>query len=230
VSTEHATEHIASAPTAPGHAPGRAAPGGVLPGERIARRFDRPTTFEPISAPVAVATVSIDEPANGASPALASSAPDQTITADHVLLADASATVDHIDRLDRADPIADNADGAVAFVPVAPGPVPGGDPRSAPPTGPRTSSCTTAQLRRFIKSRAYLPMHELRRRFAIDGPEDDVSGIDLRGSWVFVGLPGGESSMLGELLRNGEVGFELSHDPVAPIIVGVFPMRPIPRP
>jgi hypothetical protein len=35
--------------------------------------------------------------------------------------------------------------------------------------------------------------------------------------------------MLGELLRGGEVGFELSHDPVTPIIVGVFPMRPIPR-
>ena len=79
--------------------------------------------------------------------------------------------------------------------------------------GPRQSTCTTAQLRRFIKSRAYLPMHELRRRFAIEGAEDDVTGVDMRGSWVYVGLPDREGSMLGELLRGGEVGFELSHDP-----------------
>jgi hypothetical protein len=95
--------------------------------------------------------------------------------------------------------------------------------------GPRQSTCTTAQLRRFIKSRAYLPMHELRRRFAIEGAEDDVVGVDMRGTWVYVGLPDREGSMLGELLRGGEVGFELSHDPVTPVIVGVFPMRPIPR-
>lgn len=94
---------------------------------------------------------------------------------------------------------------------------------------PRQSTCTTAQLRRFIKSRAYLPMHELRRRFAIEGAEDDVTGVDMRGTWVYVGLPDREGSMLGELLRGGEVGFELSHDPVTPVIVGVFPMRPIPR-
>ena len=95
--------------------------------------------------------------------------------------------------------------------------------------GPRAGTCTTAQLRRFIKSRAYLPMHELRRRFAIEGTEDDVTGVDMRGTWVFVGLPDREGSMLGELLRGGEVGYELSHDPVTPVIVGVFPMRPIPR-
>jgi hypothetical protein len=39
-----------------------------------------------------------------------------------------------------------------------------------------------------------------------------------------------EGSLLGELLRGGEVGFELSMDPVTPIIVGVYPMRPVPRP
>ena len=37
------------------------------------------------------------------------------------------------------------------------------------------SPCTAPQLRRFIKSRPYVPMHELRRRFAIDGGDDDVS-------------------------------------------------------
>jgi hypothetical protein len=92
------------------------------------------------------------------------------------------------------------------------------------------SSCTAPQLRRFIKSRPYVPMHELRRRFAINGGDDDVTAVDLVGGRVFVGLPAREGDLLGELLRGGEVGFELSLDPRSPIVVGLYPMRPIPRP
>lgn len=93
----------------------------------------------------------------------------------------------------------------------------------------RPSGCTSPQLRRFIKSRAYIPMHELRRRFAIDGPEDDVAAIDIDGTRLYVGLPEREGRLLAELLRGGDVGAELSYDPVTPIIVGVYPMRPVPR-
>lgn len=107
--------------------------------------------------------------------------------------------------------------------------------RTEPADGPlaidpnRSAGCTSPQLRRFIKSRAYIPMHELRRRFAINGPEDDVAAIDVDGTRLYVGLPERESRLLGELLRGGDVGAELSHDPVTPIIVGVYPMRPVPR-
>ncbi len=93
----------------------------------------------------------------------------------------------------------------------------------------RPNGCTAPQLRRFIKSRPYVPMHELRRRFAIDGTDDDVTQVDLDGSRVYVGLPAREGSLLGELLRGGEIGYELSFDPLAPIVVGVYPMRPVPR-
>jgi hypothetical protein len=89
--------------------------------------------------------------------------------------------------------------------------------------------CTAPQLRRFIKSRPYVPMHELRRRFGIDGSEDDVTGISLGSSTIFVGLPGREGSLLGELLRGGEVGYELSLDPRTPIVIGLYPMRPVAR-
>jgi hypothetical protein len=118
--------------------------------------------------------------------------------------------------------------------PAAPGPNPGARPqaeqqgrgdrvdRSAP-------SCTAPQLRRFIKSRAYVPMHELRRRFAIDGGDDDVTGVELESGRIFVGLPAQEGQLLGDLLRGGEVGFELSLDPRTPIVVGVYAMRPVPR-
>jgi hypothetical protein len=91
------------------------------------------------------------------------------------------------------------------------------------------ASCTAPQLRRFIKSRPYVPMHELRRRFAINGGDDDVTAVDLAVGRVYVGLPTREGDLLGELLRGGEVGYELSMDPRSPIVVGLYPMRPIPR-
>ena len=105
-----------------------------------------------------------------------------------------------------------------------------GTPADAGHAQPSGTSCTAPQLRRFIKSRPYVPMHELRRRFAINGGDDDVTAVDLAGGRVYVGLPAREGGLLGELLRGGEVGFELSMDPRSPIVVGLYPMRPIPRP
>jgi hypothetical protein len=89
--------------------------------------------------------------------------------------------------------------------------------------------CTAPQLRRFIKSRPYVPMHELRRRFGINGNDDDVCPIELEPGLIFVGLPPREGDLLGELLRAGEIGYELSMDPRTPVVVGVYPMRPVPR-
>lgn len=89
--------------------------------------------------------------------------------------------------------------------------------------------CTPAQLRRFIKSRAYLPVHEIRRRFGIESEDDDVTAFESESGRVFVGLPLREGRILGELVRAGEVGYELQLDPEAPIIVGVYPMRPVTR-
>lgn len=104
----------------------------------------------------------------------------------------------------------------------------GGEPPAGDAQGPR-STATASQLRRFIKSRPYIPLHELRRRFAINGAEDDVIPLDVDGRRLFVGLPPREGGLLAELVRQGEVGYELSLDPATPIIVGVFPMRPVPR-
>jgi hypothetical protein len=91
------------------------------------------------------------------------------------------------------------------------------------------NGCTAPQLRRFIKSRPYVPMHELRRRFGIDGQDDDVTQVPMDGGAIYVGLPHREGTLLGDLLRGGEIGFELSLDPRTPIVVGVYPMRPVPR-
>jgi hypothetical protein len=95
--------------------------------------------------------------------------------------------------------------------------------------GAAERTATAPQLRRFIKSRAYVPMHELRRRFAINGADDEVTAVDLERKRVFVGLPEREGRLLGELLRAGDIGYELSLDPITPIVVGVYPMRPVTR-
>lgn len=89
---------------------------------------------------------------------------------------------------------------------------------------------TAAQLRRFIKSRPYVPLHELRRRFELNGDLEDVCRVDCGdGSQLYVGLPQREAELLGQLLRDGDVGIELSRDPRVPIVVGVYAMRPVTR-
>jgi hypothetical protein len=93
----------------------------------------------------------------------------------------------------------------------------------------RRPSCTLAQMRRFIKSRPYVPLHELRRRFEIGGIEDEVSRVATNQGVLFVGLPGPEAGYLGELVNNGEVGCELLLDPTGPAVIGVYPMRPVAR-
>lgn len=98
------------------------------------------------------------------------------------------------------------------------------------PNGPgEGQACTQAQLRRFIKSRAYVPMHELRRRFAINGEADDVHPVDTREGRVWVGLPSRESAFLAELVDRGEIGLELCTDPCVSMVVGVYAMRPVGR-
>jgi hypothetical protein len=116
----------------------------------------------------------------------------------------------------------------------APGPQPAQPPQATnghaePAHDAERVGCTAPQLRRFIKSRPYVPMHELRRRFGINGAEDDVTPLAIDAGSVYVGLPERECRLLGELVRGGEVGYELSLDPRTPIVVGVYPMRPVPR-
>jgi hypothetical protein len=89
---------------------------------------------------------------------------------------------------------------------------------------------TAAQFRRFIKSRPYVPLHELRRRFELAGDLDDVSAVELVGhGHCYVGLPPREAEFIATLVRDADIGVELSRDPMVPIVVGVFPMRPVTR-
>ncbi len=117
--------------------------------------------------------------------------------------------------------------------PPDPGPATRPQAEAAPPSGRgpdgRAAGCTQAQLRRFIKSRPYVPMHELRRRFELNGQPDDVTPIQAPDGTIWIGLPHRESGFVADLLRQGDIGVELCRDPAVRIVVGVYAMRPVSR-
>lgn len=83
---------------------------------------------------------------------------------------------------------------------------------------------STSSLRRFITSRPYVAIAELRRRFVLDEP-DAVCRLERDGVVAWVGLPQREATKLQDLWLRDEVGLELSVEVRAPVVVGVYPMR-----
>ena len=83
---------------------------------------------------------------------------------------------------------------------------------------------STSSLRRFISSRPYVAIAELRRRFILDEP-DAMSRLERDGQVVWVGLPDREASKLQDLWQRDEIGVQLSVEVRAPVVVGIFPMR-----
>ncbi len=82
---------------------------------------------------------------------------------------------------------------------------------------------STSSLRRFITTRPYVTIAELRRRFCLEC--EDVSRLDGPNGPAFVGLPEREASKLQDLWLHDEVGVELSVEVRAPVVVGIYPMR-----
>lgn len=83
---------------------------------------------------------------------------------------------------------------------------------------------STSSLRRFITSRPYVPIAELRRRFGLDEP-DAISRIDRDGTSAFIGLPEREATKIADLWSRDEIGLELSVEVRASVVVGIYPMR-----
>lgn len=192
------------------------------------RQHDRPRPDGPSAGgPSNARAVDVEQPAPSPVPARAAAESADSITSRSIKGVKPAPAEPPAVTAPPAPPAAAPRVGAVpesvAPVPVVPlnGPAQVGHLLASPATAP--------QLRRFIKSRPYVPIHELRRRFAIEGDDDDVTPVHIDRHWIFVGLPAREGGLLGELLRAGEIGFELSLDPRTPIVVGVYPMRPASR-
>ena len=83
---------------------------------------------------------------------------------------------------------------------------------------------STSSLRRYIASRPFVTVADIRRRFGLDDP-DAISLIRRNGSRAYVGLPEREATKLQDLWERDEVGMEMSVEVRAPVVVGVYPMR-----
>jgi hypothetical protein len=82
---------------------------------------------------------------------------------------------------------------------------------------------STSSLRRYLTSRPYIAVADIRRRFGLD-PEA-MSVVSRNGTTAYVGLPEREASKLQDLWQRDEIGVELSVEVRAPVVVGIFPMR-----
>lgn len=87
-----------------------------------------------------------------------------------------------------------------------------------------TKRPSTSSLRRFITSRPFVTVAELRRRFGLDEP-DAMALLRRNGTTAWIGLPEREATKLQDLWDRNELGVELSVEVRAPVVVGVYPMR-----
>jgi len=87
-----------------------------------------------------------------------------------------------------------------------------------------TKRPSTSSLRRFITSRPYVTIAELRRRFGLDDP-DGIGHLERNGTRAWIGLPQREAAKIQDLWQRDEVGLELSVEVRAPVVVGIYPMR-----
>jgi hypothetical protein len=83
---------------------------------------------------------------------------------------------------------------------------------------------STSSLRRFITSRPYVTVAEIRRRFGLDDP-DAMAHLQRNGTSAWIGLPEREATKLQELWHRDELGLEMSVEVQAPVVVGIYPMR-----
>ena len=92
---------------------------------------------------------------------------------------------------------------------------------SAPPL---LKQATAAQLRRMVKSRPYLPVHEIRRTYGLPGDEDLTVKIYTADGEAWIGLPDREAKLIEVLVRQGEVGLIFHDMPRARVVLGIYGM------
>jgi len=73
----------------------------------------------------------------------------------------------------------------------------------------------------FIRSRSYVSVPDIRRRFNLVG-DDEISPIATPEGRVFIGLPQDAARVLGDLVREGRVGLELQPGILARAATGVY--------
>lgn len=73
----------------------------------------------------------------------------------------------------------------------------------------------------FIRSRSYVSIPDIRRRFNLDAGEDVSAIVGVNGR-LFVGLPADAARVLGDLVKEGRVGLETEPGLLARAVVGAY--------
>jgi hypothetical protein len=79
----------------------------------------------------------------------------------------------------------------------------------------------------FIRSRSYVSIPDIRRRFNLDEREEISPVVSAQGR-IYVGLPTDATRALGDLVREGRIGLELQPGLMAKVAVGAY-VVPQPR-
>lgn len=73
----------------------------------------------------------------------------------------------------------------------------------------------------FIRSRSYVSVPDVRRRFNLEAGED-VFPIATSTGRAYIGLPADAARVLGDLVREGRIGLELRPGLMAKVALGVY--------
>lgn len=75
-------------------------------------------------------------------------------------------------------------------------------------------------LRWFIGTKSLMPIVDIRRRFGLDA--DEVTVLEDEEGKLYVGLPSQAARALEDLRQQGKIGYELSVDVNARVLVGAY--------
>jgi hypothetical protein len=73
----------------------------------------------------------------------------------------------------------------------------------------------------FIRSRSYVSVPDIRRRFNLEAGEEVFPIVTSNGR-AYVGLPADAARVLGDLVREGRIGLELRPGLMAKVALGVY--------
>lgn len=87
----------------------------------------------------------------------------------------------------------------------------------------RSKKINSGKLFWYIRSKSYVPIPELRRRFEIT--PDEMGTIQDNGHLIYIGLPQDVADVVANLRRQQKIGLECSADFTTSVVIGVYPLN-----
>src|SRR5581483_6744476 len=92
----------------------------------------------------------------------------------------------------------------------------------APARPVRSRKINSGKLFWYVRTKSYVPIPELRRRFEV--PADEMSAFQENGQRVYIGLPQDMADAVANLRRQNKIGLEVAPEFSASVVVGIYPI------